>query len=93
MDENENDELIEKLKTLREMLSDTLLARAGFKARMEGIETELNEIGLRPERAGSLLVEFVEMEARLTLLKLEMKRVSDWSIANLPSEFHLTLDD
>jgi hypothetical protein len=93
MNENENDELIEKLKTLRAMLSDTLLARSGFQARMEGIEAELNEVGLRPERVGSLIVEFAEMEARLTLLKLEMKRVSDWSIANLPSQFHLTLDD
>jgi hypothetical protein len=93
MDENENDELLENLKTLRAMLSDTLLARSGFQARMEGIEAELNEVGLRPERVGSLIVEFAEMEARLTLLKLEMKRVSDWSIANLPSQFHLTLDD
>jgi len=93
MDENENDELLENLKTLRAMLSDTLLARSGFRARMEGIEAELNEVGLRPERVGSLIVEFAEMEARLTLLKLEMKRVSDWSIANLPSQFHLTLDD
>jgi hypothetical protein len=93
MDENENDELLENLKTLRKMLSDTLLVRAGFQARIEGIEAELNETGLRPERVGSLLTEFAEMNARLVLIKLEMKRVSDWSIANLPSQFHLTLDD
>lgn len=87
------DELLENLKTLRTMLSDTLLVRAGFKARIEGIEAELKEIGLRPERVGSMLAEFAEMNARLTLINLEMKRISDWSIANLPSEFHLTLDD
>lgn len=87
------DELLEKLKTLRTMLSDTLLVRAGFQARMEGIEAELNETGLTPDRVGSMLTEFAEMNARLILIKLEMKRISDWSIANLPSEFHLTLDD
>jgi hypothetical protein len=87
------DELIEKLKTLRAMLSDTLLVRAGLQARIEGIETELKETGLTSDRVGSMLTEFVEMNARLTLVGLEMKRISDWSIANLPSQFHLTLDD
>jgi len=89
----DNDELLENLKTLRTMLSDTLLVRAGLQARIEGIETELKETGLTPDRVGSMLTEFVEMNARLTLIGLEMKRVSDWSIANLPSQFHLTLDD
>jgi hypothetical protein len=89
MDENE---LLEKLYHLKETLGDLVLRRAGWLSRLEGVQTEL-EVGLRPERAGALLAEFLELRARLDLIQIEQQALSDWTKENLPSEFHLTLDD
>ena len=90
---DENDEiLLEKLYQLKQMLSDIMLRRAGWLSRLEGVQTEL-QAGLQPQRVGAMLAEFYELRARLDLIKIEQDVLSDWTKENLPSEFHLTLDD
>lgn len=90
MDENE---LIDKLKTFKSMLIDAQLRKAGLLAQIEGLNADLLANGLVLERVESMTQQVLKMTAKMAELELEKQKLSEWSIANLPPEFHLTFDN
>lgn len=90
---NENDELLEKLQVFKSMLTDAQLRRAGFMARIEGLNAELLAHSIRPERVVALSKEVADITAKFPEIQQEMKDLRKWSEENLPSEFHFTFDD
>jgi hypothetical protein len=90
MDENE---LLEKLQVFKSMLTDAQLRRAGFMARIEGLNAELLANGIRPERIATLSKEVADITAKFPEIQQEAKNLRKWSEENLPSEFHFTFDE